>query len=278
MAFQEFQRFAPSSMPDASESNEQTPIQALPRSQPLPARAGGNGQQQQQAPAMVPLSLELVPPVLCQSFGVPMHDSQFVQRNMLGYGISNAMRNTRDWFRFGQPEQYGAGQSFIADQSQLRYQAGQLSSLGPMGPLMYGLPGCSDAVGFAQAQHAHYANSMLQCNAAFSAQQQQQQQQSNQQSQALSTGDAKAPSTSSQAEQTTVPAAQQFQCPQSIAAAPRPAFIDPSMFRHAVVQPMEGRSGLFRHSTVGFRHPFWATCLLPLSTPDLFSFVFLCRG
>lgn len=246
MAFQEFQSYA-SSIPDASESHEQAPVHALSRSQAQPARAGANGQQQQQqAPAMVPLNLELVPPVLCQSFGVPMHDSQFVQRNMLGYGVSNAVRNTRDLFRFGQPDQYGAGQSFITDQSQLQYQAGQVTSLGPMGPLMYGLSGGSDAVRFAQAQQAHYANSMLQCNAAFSAQQQQ-----SQQCQSQSAGDGKAPSSSTQAEQTTVPATQQYHCSMT---APTPTFIDPSMFRHAVVQPMDGRAGMSRFSGLWFRH------------------------
>lgn len=235
MAFQEFQSYA-SSMPDASESHEQPQQQQLPRSQPQPARAGLN---QQQAPAMVPLSLELVPPVLCQSFGVPMHDSQFVQRNMLGYGVSNAIRNTRDLFRFGHAEQYGAGQSFIADPSQIPYSAGQLTSLGPMGPLMYGLQG-ADAVSFAQAQHAHYANSMLQCNAAFSAQQQQRQHQ-NQQCQSQSALDGKAPS--SQASLASTPGSQQFHCPQGVSL-PRSGYVDPSLFQHALVQPMDGRAGM----------------------------------
>lgn len=245
MAFQEFQSHA-SSMPDATESHDQPQQIQLPRSQPQQARSGHSGQQ---APEMVPLSLELVPPVLCQSFGVPMPDSQFVQRNIMGFGVSNALRNAPDQlFRFGHAEQpYHPGQSLIADQSQLQYPAGQLTSLGPMGPLMYGLP-AGDAVGFATTQHAHYANSVLQCNAAFSAQQQQQQQQQRHHCHSQSAVDGKV--SSSQAGATApltsspIPIAdQQFHCSQGVAV-PRPAYVDPNLYRHTVVQPLESRPGV----------------------------------
>ena len=115
-------------------------------------------------PQMMPLSLELLPPVLCQSFGVPMNDSQFVQRGVLGFSVQNALRQRADMdlLRYGQPEQL-AGQ-FMGPSQQLQYPVGALASYGQMAQLSYGLgaPGTIEPQAYANANRVlQYAN--VQC-------------------------------------------------------------------------------------------------------------------
>lgn len=208
----------------------------------MPEVSGGGHQQQQiqqqqnpgqqAAPSIVPLSLELVPPVLCQSFGVPMHD-QFVQR--IGYGVPGAMRPRNDMFRFGHAENYQA-QHFLTDQTQMPYQP-SLASIGQMGPLVYGLG--NGAVGFAQQANA---NRVMQYNTAL-AQQQSQNQQSSAQQGHPQHGQQQADAPAAQAMQHAhMPACQPFYRSPGIAVAGH-GYIDANMLRHPMMQGADGRSG-----------------------------------
>lgn len=219
MAFQSYGQ-CDSSIPEVNGGGNQ-------RQQSQPQQNQG----QQAAPSIVPLSLELVPPVLCQSFGVPMHD-QFVQR--IGYGVPDAMRQQNDLFRFGQAENY-QHQHFLAEQSQMSYQHG-IASLGQIGPVVYGLG--NGAVGFAQQ-----ANRVMQYNSAL-AQQQARNHQPNtppsHQQQGQGQGDAAAPRPLQHPQ---IPACQTFYRSPGIAVAGH-SFFDPNMIRHAVLQSSDDvRSG-----------------------------------
>jgi hypothetical protein len=194
--------------------------------------------QQQHAPPMVPLSLELVPPVLCQSFGVPMQEFQLLQRNMLGYNVQNALRQRGDMFRFGHAEQYPV-QHYLGERGQMPYQAGHLPGLGQMAPFMYGLSG--DAVGF--AQQAYGAGMMQQQYNAMAQQQRQQQQAQNQHLQQKSTQELQ----KAQHKQSQQPTASAHQPPQpqpvqhgqlfqpQFISAPTATYLDSNLFRSAMM-------------------------------------------
>lgn len=190
-------------------------------------------QGQQAAPSIVPLSLELVPPVLCQSFGVPMHD-QFVQR--IGYGVPDAMRQRSDLFRFGHAENY-QNHHFLTDQTQMPYQP-SLASIGQFGPLVYGLG--NGAVGFAPQANA---SRVMQYNTALAQQQSQSQQQSGQQGHPQhGQQQADAPA-ARQMQHAQIPACQTFYRSPGIAVAGH-GFIDANMLRHSMMQGVDGRTGM----------------------------------
>lgn len=208
----------------------------------MPEVSGGPNQQQQSqphqnqgqqaAPSIVPLSLELVPPVLCQSFGVPMHD-QFVQR--IGYGVPNAMRQQNEMFRFGHAENY-QHQHFLADQTQMPYQH-SLASLGQIGPVLYGLG--NGAVGFAQQANA---NRVMQYNTALAQQQSRHHQQNGQQGHQQQ-GQPQADGPAAQAMQhPQLPACQTFYRSPGIAL-PGHGYIDANLLRQSMMQGSDGRSG-----------------------------------
>eukprot|EP00892_Ulva_mutabilis_P002213 jgi/Ulvmu1/11993/UM083_0003.1 len=216
MAFQDYMNG--SSMPEVSGGGHQQ--QHAPQQQ----NAG-----QQAAPSIVPLSLELVPPVLCQSFGVPMHN-QFVQR--IGYGVPDAMRQRSDMFRFGHAENYQA-QHFLTEQTQMPYQP-SLASIGQMGPLVYGLG--NGAVGFAPQANA---NRVMQYNTALAQQQSQNQHQSvpqGQQQHGQQQADAPAGQPMQHAQ---IPSCQTFYRSPGIAVAGH-GYIDPNMLRHSMMHGVDG--------------------------------------
>lgn len=220
MAFQNYMNG--SSMPEVSGSASQ-------QQQTQPQQNQG----QQAAPSIVPLSLELVPPVLCQSFGVPMHD-QFVQR--IGYGVPDAIRQQNEMFRFGHAENY-QHQHFLADQAQMPYHH-NLASFGQMGPVMYGLG--NGTVGFAQQANP---SRVMQYNTALAQQQSQAHQQNGSQGH-QQRGQPQADASAAAAMQhPQIPACQAFYRPPGIAV-PRHGFVDASMLRQAMMPGVDGRSGV----------------------------------
>jgi hypothetical protein len=118
------------------------------------------GSEPRATPHMMPLSLELVPPVLCQSFGVPMHDSQFAQRSMMGFNMQQALRERADMdlLRFGHAEQF-TGQ-LLGPGQQVQYSVGPLASFRQASQLGFGLGGGTglNAQPYALSHMLQYAN------------------------------------------------------------------------------------------------------------------------
>jgi hypothetical protein len=81
-------------------------------------QAGARAAREQVQLGMLPLTLELIPPVLCQSFGVPMHSSDAMQRSMLSYNVQQVLQQRADMLRFGAGLVPGA---FSAAEQQMQF-------------------------------------------------------------------------------------------------------------------------------------------------------------
>jgi hypothetical protein len=112
------------------------------------------------APAMVPLSLELVPPSLCQSFAVPMHDPQAMQHVALEFGMQNAARH-RPEYRF-QPQNGYSGSCLNAAQQIQQMQMGFFSPFGQLAHIgMHGPASGLESQAVAASRMFQFSNTAL---------------------------------------------------------------------------------------------------------------------